>query len=114
MVRVHIGGLIKALSAQPAKLLDLIKKFPEGTDALILRIIVIMANKDPIPPELIETVKELYKTKELDGRFVLPILTGLPKVCNIFVFRSSKSDKFGFLGRNTVRATQSCSTIGWI
>jgi symplekin len=80
VVRVHIGGLIKALSSQPAKLLGLIKSFPEGTDALILRIIVIMATKEPIPAELIEAVKELYRTKDLDGRYVIPILMGLSKV----------------------------------
>lgn len=80
MVQKHIGGLVKALSSTPEKLLSLIDTFPKGSDALILRIIAVLASVDPIPERLIESVKGLYRKQDLDARFLIPIITALPKV----------------------------------
>ena len=75
-----MGGLIKALSSQPAKLLSIIREFPENTEPLILRIITVMAAKEPISEELMETVVGLYHERGLDARFLIPVIVGLPKV----------------------------------
>ena len=80
VVQKHIGGLVKALSSTPDKLFSLIETFPTGTDALILRIIAILSNSEPISERLIETVKGLYRRNDLDARFFIPIITALPKV----------------------------------
>jgi symplekin len=84
VVQKHIGGLVKALSSTPQKLLSLIDTFPKGSDSLILRIIAVLANADPIPSSLIESVKGLYRKQDLDARFLIPILTALPKVAFVF------------------------------
>lgn len=80
IVLAHIGGLIRALSTSPAKLLSLIRSFPPDCDALILRIYLILADRKPISPELVETAKEVYRNKELDARFIIPVLSALSKV----------------------------------
>ena len=80
MVQKHIGGLVKALSSTPSKLYSLIDIFPKGSDSLILRIIAVLASADPIPESLIESVKGLYSKQDMDARFLIPILTALPKV----------------------------------
>jgi hypothetical protein len=80
VVQKHIGGLVKALSSTPEKLLSIIDTFPKGSDALILRIIAVLASADPIPESLIVSVKGLYRKQDLDARFLIPVVTALPKV----------------------------------
>jgi symplekin len=86
VIRSHIGGLIKALSSQPAKLLQLISEFPPQTDVLILRIIHILSEKTPVPVEIVDTVKKVYHERKLSAQFLIPVLPSMPKVFFNYLF----------------------------
>ncbi|TPX72985.1 hypothetical protein SpCBS45565_g00144 [Spizellomyces sp. 'palustris'] len=81
-VRKNIPPLIKALSAQPARLLPIIRAFPEGSDWLVLRMVTTMTEKHPPSPQLVSAVWNAFAQKDLDARFLIPILSGLgrPKI----------------------------------
>ncbi|KAJ3033702.1 hypothetical protein HDV00_005887 [Rhizophlyctis rosea] len=78
-VRTAIQPLIKNIAAQPAKLYTMIRTFPEGSESLLLRILTLLTEKDPPTPQLIAAVKHLYAERELDARFLIPVIAGLDK-----------------------------------
>lgn len=60
-------------------LMRLIEDCVKGSETLVTRIIHILTDKGSPSSELVEKVKELYNTKVFDVRFLIPVLTGLPK-----------------------------------
>jgi symplekin len=76
-VETALTPLIQSLGASP-KLLSLLKSFPPGSDKLALRILSILSAAGSTPA-LVETVKGLMQERELDAKFVIPILGGLDK-----------------------------------
>ena len=78
------------------EIFKLLKNCPKGTETLITRITeqsidyyffcLFFKNSyfhflAPSSPELVEKVRDLYHKQVSDVRFLIPVLTGLEKVC---------------------------------
>ncbi len=70
--------LIQSLGATP-KLLDVLRSFPPGADRLALRVMTILS-AEGASPVLVSLVKGMMVGRELDPRFIIPIIGELDKV----------------------------------
>jgi symplekin len=83
------------------EILKLVENCPKGAETLITRIIHILTEQSMLillilffykffflaPPsrDLVEKVRDLYHKRVSDVRFLIPVLTGLEKVCHLFI-----------------------------
>ncbi|ORY07315.1 hypothetical protein K493DRAFT_310239 [Basidiobolus meristosporus CBS 931.73] len=79
VIRQEIYPLIKSIGMNSTKLLNILRNFHEGGETLVLRILVILTDKAKPSPQLVNTVKSIYTQRELDARFLIPIMPGLEK-----------------------------------
>ncbi|KAN0062486.1 hypothetical protein ACQY0O_005017 [Thecaphora frezii] len=77
-VQRHIVNLIKALGPNNARLLTLLRNFPPGADSLALCIFKILTEKSRTPA-LVALVKGLVEERDVDPRFLVPIMPDLDK-----------------------------------
>lgn len=70
--------LIQSLGATP-KLLDLLRHFPLGAEKLALKILYILSSAGA-SPVLVNVVKGLMSERDLDPKFIIPIIGQLDKV----------------------------------
>lgn len=79
-----IEPAIKTMGMDSADLLQVIEECPKGAETLITRVIHILTDKGTPSLNLVDKVRELYRTKVSDVRFLIPVLTGLTKqeVCD--------------------------------
>ena len=70
--------LIQSLGASP-RLLDVLQQFPPGADKLALRVVTILS-AEGANTVLVNLVKGLMGERELDPRFIVPIIGELDKV----------------------------------
>ena len=70
--------LIQSLGATD-KLLQILRNFPAGADRLALRIVIILC-AEGASPALVGLLKGLMTDRELDPRFIIPIIGELDKV----------------------------------
>ncbi|CAG8496504.1 9364_t:CDS:10 [Ambispora leptoticha] len=84
--------VIKSIGMNSPKLLQLIRNFPEGCDTLALKMVVSLTSAMRPSPQLVSTVKSAMEQRNLDSRFLIPIISALekneiivhlPKVINI-------------------------------
>lgn len=75
-----LAPLIRSLGPTNAKLLTLIKSFEPGAESLILRIIKILTENGRPNANLVALVKELISDRDLDARFLMPIIAEMDKV----------------------------------
>ncbi|KAJ3328004.1 hypothetical protein HDU76_010746 [Blyttiomyces sp. JEL0837] len=78
----HIHPLIRSLAQDPddmATLVKLIRDFPQGAKDMASRVVEILTEKEKPSKELVSAVYEAFKERDLDGMFVLPVITGLDK-----------------------------------
>lgn len=101
IIRQHIYQLIKTIGMQSPKLLETIRHFPPGSETLVIRILVTLCDTGELDkrmpimekqcienkfdlvrptPELVEAVKSVHKERNLDAKFIVPIVSGLTKV----------------------------------
>lgn len=79
-----ITQLIRSLGPNHPRLLSLMRSFSPGAETLALRVLTIFTeNTRPTPP-LVALVKELISERELDARFLIPIIAEMDKVCLAF------------------------------
>lgn len=77
-----LAPLITSMGSSHPKLLEILRHFPVGADKLALRILTVLTDTKRKPDSgLVTMVKELMVERELDPRFVIPILADLEKVC---------------------------------
>ncbi|KAK0554314.1 hypothetical protein OC861_000630 [Tilletia horrida] len=74
----HIYKLIKALGPSNTSLLELLRHHPEGAESLALVIFRALTEASR-PPALVAIVKELAAEKDIDPRFLVPIMPDLDK-----------------------------------
>ncbi|KAF8605954.1 hypothetical protein BDV93DRAFT_490054 [Ceratobasidium sp. AG-I] len=74
-----LAPLIRSLGPTNAKLLALIKSFEPGAESLILRIIKILTENGRPNANLVALVKELISERDLDARFLMPIIGEMDK-----------------------------------
>jgi symplekin len=78
-----LAPLIRSLGATNSKLLTLIKSYERGAESLILRIIKILTENGRPNANLVALVKELISERNLDARFLMPIIGEMDKVRRI-------------------------------
>ncbi|KAK4684675.1 symplekin, partial [Tremellales sp. Uapishka_1] len=76
-VEVLLTPLIQSLGAS-GKLLTLLRTFPVGSDKLALKIVTILS-AEGVTPVLVSLVKGLMNERELDPRFIVPIIGELDR-----------------------------------
>ncbi|EST09306.1 Symplekin C-terminal [Kalmanozyma brasiliensis GHG001] len=77
-IETHIVNLIRALGPNHPRLLTLLRNFPDGADSLALCILKTLTEKSR-SPALVDLVKELVDTRDVDPRFLVPIMADLDK-----------------------------------
>ncbi|KAJ9474503.1 Pre-tRNA-processing protein PTA1 [Pseudozyma hubeiensis] len=77
-IETHIVQLIRALGPSHPRLLTLLRNFPDGVDSLALCILKTLTEKTRTPA-IVELVKELVDTRDVDPRFLVPIMADLDK-----------------------------------
>jgi symplekin len=76
-----ITALIKSLGPTHGKLLTLMRTFPSGAETLALRVLTIFTEHGRPSMQLVALVKALINERELDPRFLIPIIAEMDKVC---------------------------------
>ena len=83
-VQGHVQGLIsplvRALGSSHGRLLTLLRTFPRGAESLALRIIAIFTDNGRPSAQLVTLVKALVSERDLDARFLIPIIAEMDKV----------------------------------
>ncbi|QRV74154.1 symplekin [Ceratobasidium sp. AG-Ba] len=74
-----LAPLVRSLGPTNPKLLSLIKSFEPGAESLILRIIKILTENGRPNANLVALVKELIAERNLDARFLMPIIGEMDK-----------------------------------
>lgn len=75
-----ITPLIRALGSSHGRLLTLLRMFPPGADSLALRVLTIFTESGRPSPQLVTLVKSLVSERDLDPRFLVPIVGEMDKV----------------------------------
>jgi symplekin len=76
-----ITALIKSLGSTHNKLLTLMRTFPSGAESLALRVLTIFTEQGRPSAQLVALVKALINERDLDARFLIPIIAEMDKVC---------------------------------
>ena len=75
-----ITALIKSLGSGHGKLLTLMRTFPPGSETLALRVLSIFTEQGRPSAQLVALVKGLMNERDLDARFLIPIIAEMDKV----------------------------------
>ncbi|KAG8197327.1 hypothetical protein JTE90_013454 [Oedothorax gibbosus] len=70
---------VKGMSMASPELLRFVEECPKGAETLVTRIIHILTDKAPPSAELVSRVRDLYRKRVPDVRFLIPIINGLTK-----------------------------------
>lgn len=70
---------VKGMNMDSPELLRFVEKCPKGAETLVTRIIHILTDKAPPSAELVDRVRDLYRKRVPDVRFLIPIINGLTK-----------------------------------
>jgi symplekin len=79
-VKDLITALIRALGSSHAKLLTLLRTCPPGAEDLALRVLTIFTESGRPSAQLVALVKGLISERDLDARFLIPIIAEMDKV----------------------------------
>ncbi|KAI0820808.1 Symplekin tight junction protein C terminal-domain-containing protein [Trametes gibbosa] len=74
-----ITPLIRALGPTHGKLLTLLRTFPPGAESLALRVLTIFTEHSRPSSQLVALVKSLFNERDLDARFLIPIIAEMDK-----------------------------------
>jgi len=74
-----ITPLIRALGSTHGKLLTLMRTFPPGAESLALRVVNIFTETGRPSSQLVALVKGLTAERDLDARFLIPIIAEMDK-----------------------------------
>ncbi|TXT04952.1 hypothetical protein VHUM_04035 [Vanrija humicola] len=77
IVEEKLTPLIRSLGPTP-KLLDILRNFPEGADKLALRVVTTLSAEGS-GPLLVNVIRTLMSERELDARFIIPVIGELDK-----------------------------------
>ncbi|GBE86574.1 hypothetical protein SCP_0904530 [Sparassis crispa] len=74
-----ITPLIRALGPTHGRLLTLLRTFPPGAESLALRVLNIFTEHGRPSSQLVSLVKSLVNERDLDARFLIPIIAEMDK-----------------------------------
>jgi symplekin len=75
-----ITNLIEALGSNHGKLLTIMRNCPSGAESLALRVLTIFTERGRPSSQLVAIVKGLISERDLDARFLIPIIAEMDKV----------------------------------
>ena len=75
-----ITALIRSLGPNNAKLLVIMQNFPAGAESLALRVLTIFTENGRPSASLVSLVKGLMSQRELDAKFLIPVIAEMDKV----------------------------------
>lgn len=75
-----ITALIRSLGSSHGKLLTLMRTCPPGAESLALRVLTIFTEHGRASTQLVALVKALINERDLDARFLIPIIAEMDKV----------------------------------
>lgn len=75
-----ITALVRSLGSSHGKLLTLMRTCPPGAESLALRVLTIFTERGRPSPQLVALVKGLITERDLDARFLIPIIAEMDKV----------------------------------
>ena len=75
-----ITALIRSLGPNNAKLLAIMQNFPAGAESLALRVLTIFTENGRPSASLVSLVKGLMSQRELDAKFLIPVIAEMDKV----------------------------------
>lgn len=75
-----ITALIRSLGPNHGKLLTLMRTFPSGSESLALRVLTIFTENGRPTPAVVSLVKGLMADRNLDPKFLIPIIAEMDKV----------------------------------
>jgi symplekin len=75
-----ITALIRSLGSSNGRLLTLMRTFPAGSESLALRVLTIFTHHGRASSQLVALVKGLVSERDLDARFLIPIIAEMDKV----------------------------------
>ncbi|KAF8216368.1 Symplekin tight junction protein C terminal-domain-containing protein [Mycena galopus ATCC 62051] len=78
-VQKLITALIRSLGSSHGKLLTLMRHCPHGAESLALRILTIFTEHGRPSAQLVALVKSLISERDLDARFLIPIIAEMDK-----------------------------------
>jgi symplekin len=96
-----ITALIRSLGPAHAKLQSVMRNFPPQSESLALRVLRIFTENERPGPTLVSLVKALIQERDLDARFLIPIIAEMDKVimsnrytiqADAYLFLSFQSD----------------------
>ncbi|KAK6625071.1 hypothetical protein RUM43_005362 [Polyplax serrata] len=70
---------VRGMGMNSPELLLLVEQCPKGAETLVTRVIHVLTDKVPPSAELVERVRDLYRSRVSDVRFLIPVLNGLKK-----------------------------------
>jgi symplekin len=79
-VQELITALIRSLGPSHGKLLTLLRTFPPGAESLALRVLTIFTENGRPSATIVALVKGLITERDLDARFLIPIIAEMDKV----------------------------------
>lgn len=79
-VQSLITALIRSLGPNHGKLLTLMRTCPTGAESLALRVLTIFTEHGRASAQLVALVKGLVGERDLDARFLIPIISEMDKV----------------------------------
>ncbi|THH18059.1 hypothetical protein EW146_g2859 [Bondarzewia mesenterica] len=74
-----ITALVRSLGPNNGKLLTIMRTFPPGADTLALRVLTIFTEHGRPSAQLVALVKALISERDLDARFLIPIIAEMDK-----------------------------------
>eukprot|EP00842_Homolaphlyctis_polyrhiza_P005855 jgi/Hompol1/6270/HPOL_000321-RA len=78
VTKIHINGLLRAMSTSPEKLLSLITTFAPGAEDLALLVIQVLLKTEHAADAIAQTIA-VYEARQLDVRFLIIIMPQLEK-----------------------------------
>ena len=75
-----ITALIRSLGPNHKQLLEVLRSCPEGSESLALRVLTIFTEHGRPSSPLVALVKNLVWERNLDARFLIPVIAEMDKV----------------------------------
>lgn len=110
-----ITALIRSLGSNHGKLLTIMRQCPEGAESLALRVVTIFTEHGRPSAQLVALIKGLITERNLDARFLIPIIAEMDKVkfLPVFVIYASVDFFYSKTSSNSCRVLCRRSMARW-
>ncbi|KAJ3025490.1 UNVERIFIED_CONTAM: hypothetical protein HDU68_007085 [Siphonaria sp. JEL0065] len=75
----QIDPLIRSMASAVTPICTILQTFPKGAEALVRRVVDILTEKEPVHEEIVAVVVDLVVDHDLDGTWLLRVISGLSK-----------------------------------